>query len=473
MADQKTLDNQKEATSLKGYLPESFVKIYQDNRGSLGIPAVTSESGLIILGMVFIVLGMVAVQAAYTLIMGIVYLVGNGLTGNLRTMREAIIFSLFIAFVIGIIMYFSLIKPYAKKNDVQVAKTFADKLGVKIKEGFQAGPPVALTNNTTLLNCQSVAVKQAGYIGPVEDGGTFDTDIGISSAIKKGIRFFIFQIDYLDNPKSGDFDKPGVATLLYRDKAATLVSKNGATIKSMAQSLARYAFAPNFTDSDKPIVVYLHFVRAPNFIRRPEDYVNFLSSVAVGLEPLFPNTLGSVPEGNFQRQQGEDALLNMPLSSLKQKVIYMSNADTSIFRDLQTLGMKQFETKADLDALVNIRVFADTRSPVLGPLSQVATEAVVPSAIIVSLNDILSGDKDAFMMKNKGKYVIVLPDQGANPDISAVKNLLSDMGVNAIALNLFDTDMDTLQKKISVWRDQPFYNLKPKPFLIQRPQQPM
>ena len=214
-------------------------------------------------------------------------------------------------------------------------------------------------------------------------------------------------------------------------------------------------------------------MRAPNFIRRPEDYVNFLSSVAVGLEPLFPNTLGSVPEGNFQRQQGEDALLNMPLSSLKQKVIYMSNADTSIFRDLQTLGMKQFETKADLDALVNIRVFADTRSPVLGPLSQVATEAVVPSAIIVALNDILSGDKDAFMMKNKGKYVIVLPDQGANPDISAVKSLLSDMGVNAIALNLFDTDMDTLQKKISAWRDQPFYNLKPKPFLIQRPQQPM
>jgi hypothetical protein len=472
MADEKTIDNQKEATSLKSYLPESFVKIYQKNREALGIPAVTTDSGLVILGMVFIVLGMVMVQAAYSLIMSIVYLVGNGFTGNLNTMREAVMFSLFIAFVVGIIMYFSLIKPYAKKNDIQLAQNFADSLKVKIKEGFKSGapPPLPSTNTMTLLNCQSVAVKQVGYIGPAEDEGIFDADIGISSAIKTGIRFFIFQIDYLDNPKGGDFDKPGVATLLYRDSAGTLISKNGATIKSMATSLARYAFAPNFTDHDKPIVIYLHFIRTPNPVRKPEDYVKFLSSVAVSLEPLFPNIVGSIPEGNFQRQQGEDALLNLPLSSIKQKVIYMSNADTSVFRNLQTLGMKPFETKADLDILVNIRVFANKKSNALGLVSQVAAGLVVPSAILVTLNDILSGDRDEFMMKYKGKYVIVLPDQSSNPDISAIKTLLTDVGVNAIALNLFDTDTDTLQKKMGVWNDQPFYNLKPKAFVTINPQ---
>jgi hypothetical protein len=471
MADQKTIDNQKEATSLKAYLPESFVKIYQKDRAALGIPAVTTESGLVILGMVFVVLGMVAVQAAYSLIMGIVYLVGNGITGNLHSMREAVMFSLFIAFVIGFIMYFAVIKPYAKKNDIQLAQTFADSLKVKIKEGFKSGvPPIAPKNSTTLLNCQSVAVKQVGYIGPAEDGGTFEADMGISSAIKSGIRFFIFQIDYLDNSKGAEFDKPGVATLLYRDNAGTLVSKNGATIKSMAQSLARYAFAPNFTDSDKPIVVYLHFIRTPNPVREPENYVKFLSSVAIALEPLFPNIVGSISEGNFQRQQSEDALLNLPLTSLKQRVIYMSNADTSVFRNLPTLGMKPFEAKADLDSLVNIRVFAEKKSPALGGVSQVAVGAVVPSAILVTPNDIILGERDEFMMKNKGKYVIVLPDQGSNPDATAIKLLLTDIGVNAIALNLFDKDVDTLQKKLGAWNDQPFYNLKPKALLTINPQ---
>jgi hypothetical protein len=470
MADQKTLDNEKEATSLKAYLPESFVKIYQDNRGSLGIPAVTTDSGLIILGMVFVIVGMVAVQAAYALIMSMVNLIGNGITGNLQTMREGVMFSLLVAFIIGLIMYFALIKPYVKKNDIKLAKTFADSLKVKIKEGFQAKPSIAPTNEMTLLNCQSIAVKQAGYIGPSEDEGTFDADIGISSAIKTGIRFFIFQIDYLDNSKGADFDKPGVATLLYRDSTGTLISKNGATIASMAQSLARYAFAPNFTDTDKPIVVYLHFIRTPNPVRKPELYVNFMSSVAVSLGPLFPNIIGSMSEGNFQRQQNEDALLNLPLSVLKQRVIYMSNADTSLFRNLQTLGMKQFEAKADLDSMINIRVFANKKSPALGLVSQVAVGSVVPSAILVTLNDILSGDRDEFMMRYKGKYVIVLPDQGANPDVSTIRTLLTDMGVNAIALNLFDTDIETLQKKMGAWNEQPFYNLKPKAFLTIKPQ---
>jgi hypothetical protein len=133
--------------------------------------------------------------------------------------------------------------------------------------------------------------------------------------------------------------------------------------------------------------------------------------------------------------------------------------------------MKQFEAKADLDSMINIRVFTNKKSPALGLVSQVAVGSVVPSAILVTLNDILSGDRDEFMMKYKGKYVIVLPDQRANPDISAIKSLLTDLGVNAIALNLFDSDVETLQKKIGVWNEQPFYNLKPKAFLIQRPQQ--
>jgi hypothetical protein len=74
------------------------------------------------------------------------------------------------------------------------------------------------------------------------------------------------------------------------------------------------------------------------------------------------------------------------------------------------------------------------------------------------------------MMRYKGKYVIVLPDQGANPDVSTIRTLLTDMGVNAIALNLFDTDIETLQKKMSAWNEQPFYNLKPKAFLTIKPQ---
>jgi hypothetical protein len=347
-------------------------------------------------------------------------------------------------------------------------------------EGFQISPTDSPATDTpsatappsslTLLNVQPLAVKQIGYVGPNENGGSFDRTnaSGIVSALKTGVRFFTFQIDHLTvaNDKTM-FDPINTPTLVYRDDSGKLISTNGLSIASAAESLASYAFNPSVNSSSDPLILYLHFVNTPNALTNPTDYLDFLSKVAVALGPLVPHMTNTTPEGAFQRQQYESVLLRSPLSNFNKKVIIMTNADTTLFRNN---AVKQYELTEDLDYMSNIRVYLDSSSDTLGITE---TKSGGPAnAFVVSyerLKAMTSSDRMSFAKAGRERFVIAMPKQVGNPSVADINEALNILGVNVVPLNMFGETYDSIKSKVSIWKGEPLNKLKPMMLISQNP----
>jgi hypothetical protein len=433
-----------------------FANFLIQERVALGLPPIkpTSSSTIVTLAILGIFLSLF-LALIYQGVMGTIRFFGKGISGGLKSKTDVVLFCFIIGCILSFLIYNIFIVDYLKWKNVDVAKTYADSLKT-VFEGFKTGEPPA---DTTLSNIQALAVKQVAYIGPNEDRGIFDIETGVQSSLRTGIRFFVFQIDYLDSTKSG-FDDPLTPTLVYRKESGKLMSINGANIKDVAKMLATYAFSPEVASSDKPLVIYLHFQRTPNLLRNPAGYIKFLSKTAESLEPLFPFILGSSSEGNFQRQQSEKMLLNMDLTKLQKKVIYISNADTSPFRNTDAYSTEKYEKKYDLDYLVNLRVYLENESDTFGvtqPSSQFSSAVIVPFNRLKAMNDT---EQDKFATKYRGKFVIAMPPQGGNPSKDDMKAVLNNTGVNCIPLNLFGEPIETLNSKMGLWHGEPLYKLK-------------
>jgi hypothetical protein len=197
-------------------------------------------------------------------------------------------------------------------------------------------------------------------------------------------------------------------------------------------------------------------------IRNPQKYIQFLSSVAKDLKPLEEYMLKNSPSGNYQRQMNETGLIGTELKKFEKKVIIFSNVDTSIFRNTKTLGMEPIDTQYDLDFMVNMRVYLENANDSLGA-SDVPHNGEIPNAIIVSSKSVIGltdDEKDAFALKGKTRFVIVMPSQMKNPSLPAINSLLEHNSVNCILLNLFGEDIDILKGKVKAWKGEPFYSVK-------------
>jgi hypothetical protein len=167
--------------------------------------------------------------------------------------------------------------------------------------------------------------------------------------------------------------------------------------------------------------------------------------------------------GNYQRQMNETGLIGSELKNFEKKVIIFSNVDTSIFRNTKILGMEAIDTQYDLDFMVNMRVYLENANDSLGA-SDVPHNGETPNAIIVpskSLIGLSDDEKDAFALKGKTRFVIVMPSQMKNPSLPAITSLLERNSVNCILLNLFGEDIDILKGKVKAWKGEPFYSVKP------------
>jgi hypothetical protein len=110
-----------------------------------------------------------------------------------------------------------------------------------------------------------------------------------------------------------------------------------------------------------------------------------------------------------------------------------------------------------------MRVYLDSKSESLGA-SDVPHNGEMPNAIVVSSKSILGlsdDDRDAFAIKGKSRFVIVMPSQMKNPTFPAINLLLERNSVNCVLLNLFGEDIDILRGKIKAWKGEPFYSVKP------------
>jgi hypothetical protein len=353
------------------------------------------------------------------------------------------------------------VQPYLQQNNISIAHEFASKLG--INEGFQAIIPSDIMGSDILFgNIQPLPVKQTGYIGPSITGGLFDAEAGVLSALKAGVRFFTLQVDYMDVKKPGFDVLPYTPTLVYRTNDGTLTSTNSAPITEVASQLAK-AFSPEMNNNKKPLIVYLHFVRVP-YTRydHPDKYVKYLSSVAQMLEPLAAHTIGTNPD-NYTRQAKEKGLLKLPINSLSGKMILMTNADTSLFRNLDAIGMSPIEPKFDLDYLTNMRVYKDEAADDLG-LTDSPPPNKLPAAVVVPFRRIQAmspSERDIFATHGKTRFVIAMPDQGGNPSAAEIATALTKAAVNVVPLNLFGEGMAELKSKLALWKTDDYFMTKP------------
>jgi hypothetical protein len=441
------------------FIPESTVKWYQTERGALGFEPPTVGQ----LPMIFVIVPML-----FSIILGIAYREGSEMvsittaaaTGKKTTEWQAIFFifgSIVIFAIIVLILFYWTGPGVAVTNDLRGVQT---SIGTKV--GFQnsnSAPPSEASFK--LVNVQPLSVKQVGFVGPSEKEGSFDPALGIQTAVRSGANFFTLQIDYLERGQDETkFDAVNVPTLLYRDSVGNLISSNGASINSVAKQLANYLFSPDLGASENPIILYLHFVRAPDPVKKPEAYLDFMKKVSQALEPIHTYILKDSGE-NFRRQMSESSLLQLTLPSIPNRIILLSNADTTIFRNSHATGAG-VSIVSDLDSFINMRVYADKSADRIGITQTTDTK---PNAVLVNyarLNAMSASEKSAFAMKGKNRFVIAMPGPLDNPSYSELKALLNETGVNAIPLNLIGTDPAPINKIISLWSSaRPYYMLKP------------
>jgi hypothetical protein len=347
-----------------------------------------------------------------------------------------------------------------KDEDEEVEESFVDKTSVA------EGPTNA--EQVTLVNIQPVSIKQTGYAGPTEKGGSFETDVTIINAIREGVRFFVLQIDYLEKaPDGSGFDPVNVPTLLYRDDSGTLISKNGASIADIAKQMSTYAFNIDFPSNTQPLILYLHFVRTPNLITKPDKYMKFLMDVASALAPIQSLILNKHDSTDFTRQKNERVLLHSPLKNFEKKILLWTNADTTVFRNVEKLSIAPIALNQDLDYMACMRVYLDDSNDVIGVTTVAAETAhavIVPFKRFKRMKDkrgVPNKEKQDFAMKGKSRFVIAMPGQTEEVKQTEIDKLLKTAGVNTVPMNLFGKSVPDVKAQLTLWGGNTFFRMKP------------
>ena len=378
-------------------------------------------------------------------------------------------------YIIGAILIYS--RPKWESFIDKIKEAFMTKEEVEEDEEAEAEPFIDKTavaeatddaEQVTLVNIQPVSVKQAGYVGPTEKDGEFETDRSIIEATRAGVRFFVLQIDYLEKSLGDDFDPVKTPTLLYRNDSGTLISKNGASIADLAKQLSTYAFNTDFPSHTQPVILYLHFIRTPDALANPDKYLAYLKSVAEALAPIQPYVLNKYETTDFTRQKNERILLYSPLSNFEGKVLLWTNADTSIFRNTAKLSMAAPPLAQDLDYMTCMRVYLDDENDTFG-ITSVAHEGtayavIVPFKRLAAMKERrgeTNKERQDFAMKGKTRFVIAMPGQTEEIRQKDIQRVMKKAGVNTVPINLFGKTSQEILPQINSWEGQPLLRMKP------------
>ena len=319
------------------------------------------------------------------------------------------------------------------------------------KEGFA----VNKGNSDTLLNYQPLAIKNAGFIGPVVDG-VFQEAPSVLNAIKAGIRTFVLQIDYIDDAKDTKLFPPvGEPCLLYRDKKGVLDSLNAGSIQKVADALAQYAFSENTSKFSKdPLILILHGVRAPDKVSKPKDYLAFCSKIAGALNPLAPYHLGSTPLGDYHRQALQGQIFTRPIHEFQKKVVVLTTFDTSMFRNTDKLGIQPYKPAADLDYWSNAQIYKENDTDSYG-VATIAPAKITPRARIFSVDALIAlgaDQKSSWATKERDVFTVALAGPERNPTVDELATLLNMMGVNVVPLDLFSFETADVKALTNTWK---------------------
>jgi len=350
--------------------------------------------------------------------------------------------------------------PWYKPNTAAVLSSATASAPPLIKEGFQAVTPQAMTPaETKFVNLQPLCIKDTGFQGPYPSG-VYDVSTMTANALKSGFRCLTLQIDYMEVSKDG-FEAPNQPTLIVRDAAGSLLSKNSGSITDVCKIIAEMGFNRIVPNNTYPIVLYLHINRAPSPITAPEKYLQFLSGIARQLQPIAPLHLGLTPVGNFTRQKQEQTLLTTPIQVLEGQVIIMSNADTSLFSAASS-KVTNYTPAEDLDFWVNMRVYLDSEDDKFG-ITKLPAKSVNPSAVIVDLKRVLNmsaAKKENFAANGMKRYVIAMGDRITNPAPADIDTALNTLAINCVPIDIFS---DTHANVMALTTEYANMTYHPKP----------
>ncbi len=303
------------------------------------------------------------------------------------------------------------------------------------------------SNQRLLINTAVQSVRLGGYAGPYSDG-VFDEDGATRLALSSGARCLILEIDR-------ESDAPTKPVLVYRDGWGMKRSLNTGDLEKVARSIAGRAFrtstdsAPPGVVSD-PLFVVIYFRSAPNAATSVKDYIRFLAATAQALAPLKPLLLGQTSAGDFRRQQKESELFFLPFETFKNRIILLTNADTTVFRQLSALGLDtEITSDQNLDDMIHARLYSLESPSGLG-ISTGPTTAQTPRAVITTANYWLMMPSDRIaeaQTKTKSVWTLVMPPTATETSSQEVSQklgtLMTQYGVHSVPFVLFDSTQIT------------------------------
>lgn len=333
-----------------------------------------------------------------------------------------------------------------------------------------------------LINTSVQSVRLSGYLGPYENG-VFDEDTATRLALASGSRCLVLEIDR-------ESDNPTKPVLVYRDGWGMKRSLNTGDLNKVAKSIAGRAFTSDIAGTppgvaNDPLFVVLYFVSAPNPAKNPKDYIRFLGATAEALQPLSSLLVGQTPSGDFRRQQQESQLFFYPANTFKNRILMLTNADTSAFRQLKALGMDyEIKSQQDLDLMIHARLYSRESPSGLG-ISAAPTSTQSAAAVITTSNYWLSMPPDRLadaQTQTKKAWTLVMPPVASEANSTKLKDglstILTTYGVHAVPFVLFDPTTVTdgfvgpkAPYQSSAWLAKPelLRFIPPKPIVTQKP----
>jgi hypothetical protein len=291
-----------------------------------------------------------------------------------------------------------------------------------------------------LINTSVQATRLVGYIGPYLSG-VFHEDTAVQKALGSGARCLVLEVG-----RDTDGEEP---KLIYRDGWGVKQSLNTGSLQKVAKSIAGRAFqvanegVPGPMESD-PLILVVYFSSTPDPSASPQEYIRFLGRVAEQLQPLKPYLLDQTPQGDFRRQAMEDKIFFMPYSTFSKKIILLTNVDTTMFRRLESLGLKgEMGPTQDLDLMTHCRLYSRESPSGLGMTSQ-PSSSISPSAVITTpqywLNIPPDRLADAQTQTKKAWSLVMNPIASESNAVSTenLKKLLIQYGVHAVPFTIFD-----------------------------------
>ena len=268
-----------------------------------------------------------------------------------------------------------------------------------------------------LVNVAPITITYTGYLG----AGLLDATEFFKHALGLGIRSFILPIStYKDDNKIPPiWPTSGSPAVVYRDSTNRITSKNGLNVKKIATALAN-ALSVSSPQQEEPILLKLEQVLAfvPDSNTDEAKYVDFMTQIADGLEPLLPRILTQLgPYGTAVGGVAEDKiLLQTPLSDLAGKVIITTDFDVGKYdKD------KYAKTTPSLLKRIHFRV---RNTPAQGKISSYKT---TPLSSVSSTFD-----------TDQARTTLYEARGATNTDVDAVTLALSK-GVQIIPLPLFES----------------------------------